>query len=301
MALLEQFGQVIIKLPPAGNKMLGPRISVLLSLAASSPFSQATTKSSSSPLNNNNKTVAAFVVSATGAVRDFASTTTIHNVSMSSSSPTIIDSEYPGTAVERMNNARQRVKDLARGDDLNGNWQNVRRRLLWAGGLKDLPEAIPGQGYTGHSFNDYNHVDLTCMAENVTDNENDGSVVVREIAIGNKLGPGVRIASLPELGPGGSWTTCAAGCNTEPPRDVAHAQFRSRIAFKLVWIPDDNFDSFVLVDDDGAELARGRPTSTGGRLPALRDRQLNYRIVQGSKYAKAADAIAGARKKKSKS
>jgi hypothetical protein len=48
-------------------------------------------------------------------------------------------------------------------------------------------------------------------------------------------GPGIRTASLPELGPGGSWTTCMIGCAQNPPRDVAHIQFRSRIAFKLVW------------------------------------------------------------------
>ena len=75
----------------------------------------------------------------------------------------------------------------------------------------------------------------------------------------------------------------------DPPQDVAHVQFRSRIAFKLVWAPTKDFDTFVLVDDDGKELARGRPK---GRLPSLRQRQMNYRIVSGSKYAIAADKIA---------
>ena len=28
------------------------------------------------------------------------------------------------------------------------------------------------------------------------------------IAFSNRLGPGIRVASLPELGPGGSWSTC---------------------------------------------------------------------------------------------
>ena len=57
------------------------------------------------------------------------------------------------------------------------------------------------------------------------------------IAFGNQLGPGIRVASLPELGPGGSWSTCLMGCSAPQPRDVAHVQFRSRIAFKLVWAP----------------------------------------------------------------
>ena len=79
------------------------------------------------------------------------------------------------------------------------------------------------------------------------------------------------------------------GCNSDPPRDVAHVQFRARIAFKLVWVPNPQYDTFVLVDDDGTLLAKGKPS---GSLPALRERQSNYRIVQGSKYAKEADAVA---------
>jgi len=200
----------------------------------------------------------------------------------------MFDSEYPGTAVERMMNVRARVTQLAANDELTGSWEDVRRRLLWAGGLKDLPDAAPGQGYTGHSFNDFNHVDLTCMLDQVSDNENDGQV--KGIAIGNRLGPGVRIASLPEVGPGGSWTTCAMGCSKDPPADVAHLQFRSRIAFKLVWVPNERFDSFVLVDDDGKLLAHGKGLTDA--LPPLRERRMNYNIVAGSKYAKEADKIA---------
>jgi hypothetical protein len=199
-----------------------------------------------------------------------------------------VDPEYPGTAVERLMAVRSRVASLTK-DDLNGVWEDVRRKLLWAGGLKDLSNAIPGQGYTGHAFNDANHCDLTTMLDQVSHNQNDGSV--REIAVGNQLGPGIRIASIPELGPGGSWSTCTNGSNQDPPQDVAHKQFRSRIAFKLVWCPTKTWDTFVLVDDDGTELARGTPI---GELPRLNQRQMNYKIVMGSKYAKAADEIAKA-------
>ena len=107
--------------------------------------------------------------------------------------------------------------------------------------------------FLGHSFNDFNHCDLTTMVGSVSSNENKG--LVSGIAYSNQLGPGIQIASLPELGPGGSWSTCMMGCNTEPPQDVAHIQFKSRVAFKLVWAPP-NFDSFVLVDDDGNLLAK---------------------------------------------
>ncbi len=198
------------------------------------------------------------------------------------------DPEYPGTSVRRMRSVRERVAILASDGTLDGPWESVRRRLLWAGGLRDLPDASPGMGYTGHSFNDYNHVDLTTMNDGASDNLNDGSVA--GIAIGNRLGPGVRIASMPELGPGGSWSTCAIGCASDPPRDVAHVQFRSRIAFKLVWVPNGGYDAFVLVDDDGMLLAHGRPS--GGTLPSRGEREMNYRIMRGSKYAEAAERLA---------
>lgn len=126
------------------------------------------------------------------------------------------------------------------------------------------------------------------MVDGTADDENDGAIP--GIALGNNLGNGIRVASLPELGPGGSWSTCAMGCNVEPPTDVAHLQFRARIAFKLVWVPNEFYDTFVLVDDAGALLATGKPMS--GNLPALRERQKNYQICAGSKYAREADRIA---------
>jgi hypothetical protein len=143
-----------------------------------------------------------------------------------------IDPIYPGTAVSRMMNIRQRVRSLTT-EQLSEDWSQVRRKILWAGGLKDLPYARPGQGYTGHSFNDFNHCDLTAMLGQVVHNNNEGQVP--GIAYNNRLGRGIEIASITELGPGGSWSTCMIGCHLEPPQDVAHIQFRSRIAFKLVW------------------------------------------------------------------
>jgi len=273
------------------------RLSLLLSLASS-----ASVDASAGYVSN--KT--AFVLSATGATTPTTPATRSFSVTegqssgnpplaattkSSSSDPSPVmtyDKEYPGTAVQRMMAVRARVAELTE-NDLNGQWEDVRRKILWAGGLRDLPDAYPGQGYTGHSFNDYNHVDLTCMAEKVSDNQNDGSV--QEIAVGNLLGPGIRIASLPELGPGGSWSTCGNGSNQEPPQDVAHIQFRSRIAFKLVWVPTLDYSTFVLVDDDGTELARGTPQ---GNLPHIRHRQMNYAMVRGGKYATVAETIAAA-------
>lgn len=203
--------------------------------------------------------------------------------------PMEVDPEYPGTAVARLRAVHERVSQLT-SEDLNGTWQNVRRKLLWAGGLKDLPDAVPGMGYTGHSFNDYNHVDLTTMNDETVYNENQGEI--QQIAIGNNLGPGIKIASISELGPGGSWSTCSNGCDSDPPNDVAHTQFRSRIAFKLVWAPNQNFDTFVLVDDDGNLLAKGKPSDGPPSLPHIRQRQMNFQVVQGSKYAVAAETLA---------
>ncbi|CAJ1339039.1 unnamed protein product [Effrenium voratum] len=195
-----------------------------------------------------------------------------------------VDQEYPGTSVERLRNIQARVKSLTP-LDLSKDWEEVRRKILWAGGLKDLPSTRPGQGYTGHSFNDDNHCDLTPMLGEVAHNLHGGEI--RGIAMGNRLGPGIEIASLPELGVGGSWSTCTNGCHFDPPQDVAHVQFRSRIAFKLVWAPPD-FGSFVLVDDSGAYLNHGTPT---GDLPDPRARRSNYGLVKGSKYAREADRL----------
>jgi hypothetical protein len=165
-----------------------------------------------------------------------------------------IDPEYPGTAVRRMISARERAASLTEAQ-LSSDWETSRRFILWAGGLRDLASARPGEGYTGHSFNDFNHCDLTTMLGEQVHSENEGRVA--GIHFSNRLGRGIEVASLPELGPGGSWSTCMIGCNAEPPRDVAHLQFKSRIAFKLVWCPPD-FKTFVLVDDDGKLINKVR-------------------------------------------
>ena len=64
----------------------------------------------------------------------------------------LVDPDYPGMAVERMHAVWARVAQLlAEGDDPNGHWEDVRRKILWAGGLRDLPDAIPGQVRPGCS------------------------------------------------------------------------------------------------------------------------------------------------------
>jgi hypothetical protein len=125
------------------------------------------------------------------------------------------------------------------------------------------------------------------MRSQVAANENEGRVA--GIHKSNRLGPGIQIASLPELGEGGSWSTCMIGCNQDPPKDVAHLQFQSRIAFKLVWAPP-TFKTFVLVDDGGALLATGTPAD-GSVLPEYQERVMNYKVVQNSKYSVEADKV----------
>jgi hypothetical protein len=188
------------------------------------------------------------------------------------------DPVYPGTAVNRLRGVLQRVRDLER---LDGAWPDVRRLLLAAGGLKE-------DYSTSHAFNDDNHCDLTTMVDGVSHNFNsDGAVQM--ISRRNQLGPHIQKASLPEHGAGGSWSTCTNGANMTPPSDVAHVQFSSRVAFKLVWVPP-SFEQFVLVDDEGRLLKLGAPT---GSLPSSGARQRNFALVQGGKYATAAEAIAG--------
>jgi len=195
-------------------------------------------------------------------------------------------SRYPGTALSRMENCRDRAASLKE-EQLSGDWEDVRGLLLWAAGLRDLRDVPSGRGNTGHCFNDFNHVDATTMTLDVTDNENRGKV--EGIAFGNKLGPGIRVASLPEAGPGGTWCTCALGAGQEPPADVAHLQFQSAIAWKLVWVPAGGFTRFVLVDETGKQLATGVPT---GRMPGVSERQRNYDTMKGGRFARAADAYA---------
>jgi len=187
------------------------------------------------------------------------------------------DPAYPGTAVHRLSSVLKRVKELP---SLDGRWEDVRRMLLAAGGLKE-------DHSTSHAFNDDNHCDLTTMIEKVSFKDNsDGTVA--QISRGNQLGPHIAKASLEEHGPGGSWSTCTNGAHLTPPSDVAHVQFSSRVAFKLVWIPP-NFNQFVLVDDEGHLLTHGTPS---GNLPNPAARQRNYALVKGGKYAKVSDAIA---------
>ena len=56
--------------------------------------------------------------------------------------------------------SRDGSRTLRRCRTQSADWADVRRSLLWAGGLRDLPRARPGDGYTGHCFADYNHTDL---------------------------------------------------------------------------------------------------------------------------------------------
>lgn len=76
-------------------------------------------------------------------------TTSFHFSTQSSSSqedsdPTLPrDPVYPGTSIIRLNNVHTRVSQLT-AEDLNADWPEVRRKLLWAGGLRDLPNAVPG-------------------------------------------------------------------------------------------------------------------------------------------------------------
>ena len=195
---------------------------------------------------------------------------------------------YPGTATSRMLEGRARAASLSE-DELSKDWESVRGKLLWAAGLKDLRDVPPGRGNTAHCFNDFNHVDATTMRMEDADNENGGRVA--GMAYANPLGAGIRVARDETMGEGGSWCTCILGSNAEPPKDVAHVQFQSRVAWKLVWVPgpERDFKRFVLVDDEGEFLATGRPS---GSVPAVYERERNYETVRGGRYARVADSYA---------
>ena len=178
--------------------------------------------------------------------------------------------------------AQEGPEEAALEGRLDEEWAATRRLLLGACLLQDAPDALPGRGYTGHCFADWNHVDCCTMQGAVASNENEGRV--QGIAYGNQLGPGIQLASVAGgEGGSGSWCTCQLGAHRTPPSDVCHVQFRARVGFKLVWCPTDGYRQFVLADDDGAVLARGRPS---GELPSITERRRNYEAVRGSAYAR---------------
>lgn len=146
-------------------------------------------------------------------------------------------------------------------------WPETRRNILWAGGLRDSDA-------TRRFFEDGRLCDLVCVTDAAADT--------------SPAKAAIRAASLPELGPGGSWATDGTGCAADPPADAAHASLRSRLAFKLVWTPGatDSYRRFVLVDDEGVLLASGAPT--GNDLPPRAERTRNFGLVVGSKYERAA-------------
>jgi len=208
--------------------------------------------------------------------------------------PPLVDTLYPGTAVERLIHVTDRIKSIPDDSLVDRPWREIRERLLWAGGLKV-------DRSTSHAFNDDNHCDLTTMLADpaVVDRSNaDGAIAA--ISRNNFLGDHIRRASVAvndeeEATDGldaGSWSTCTNGADATPPRDVAHVQFRARVAFKLVWCPRaaPPYSAFLLVDDEGRILKAGRPAAGDGEIPHLSYRQRNYRLVAGGKYAEACDA-----------
>ena len=192
----------------------------------------------------------------------------------------IIDSKYAGTACNRLLQVIERVKNLPDDALINKSWREIRSKLLWCGGLKE-------DRSTSHAFNDANHCDLTTMIGDVQKNSNEEGEV-SGISTRNFLGAHIESASLPDLGEGGSWSTCTNGCHNVPPHDVAHVQFNSRVAFKLVWCPP-NFEKFVLVDDEGKLLKVGSPILDDPNLPHISYREANYRLVRGGLYAPIAE------------
>jgi hypothetical protein len=64
---------------------------------------------------------------------------------MSTSTQTIFDPQYPGTAMERLQNVHARVRELVESNVfVDQPWESIRKKILWAGGLRDLPNAAPG-------------------------------------------------------------------------------------------------------------------------------------------------------------
>ena len=185
---------------------------------------------------------------------------------------------YEGTSEKRLKTIHKNLKSIPE-KSLIDRWENIRIKLLNAGGLKILPE-------TQHIFNDFNHCDLTPMKKSTFENKNNDKV--EGIDTVNYLGNVIRKCSINSDGftdNDGSWGTCMIGCNQNPPQDVAHLQFNSKIAFKLIWLPP-NYDDFIIVDDNGNILKKG--TNLDKNIPDKNQRIMNFQAVEGpiSKYTK---------------
>lgn len=159
---------------------------------------------------------------------------------------------------------------------LSGSFAATQKMLVGACGMRWLPTADVGKGRNSHCFADFNHVACCVMPDGSQDKENQGQV--QGIAIGNQLGEGIRAASSPALPAGGSWCTCALSV----PQDVCHAQFHAYTGFYLVWCPQKDFKTFVLVDDAGKLLTCGAPSAA---LPAYSERSRGYMMFEGTPLA----------------
>lgn len=202
------------------------------------------------------------------------------------------DTLYPGTATHRLTKIVEKVIQIPQ-HVLDGEWEPLRQTLLQAGGLKVTRS-------TSHAFQDDNHCDITPMLSKVS-HEHNANGAITSISRNNHLGSHIKLASIvdgdfrfdsatPSGAGSGSWSTCTNGAHSVPPTDVAHTQFRSRIAFKLVWCPP-GFEKFVLVDDEGAWLKTGKADGGYRDGPGGYSRSRNYRLVRGGKYADVAEEV----------
>ncbi|KAL3796930.1 hypothetical protein HJC23_000683 [Cyclotella cryptica] len=67
------------------------------------------------------------------------------NTSTTKCNTAFCDAQYPSTALQRLASMHSRVAQLVSENALQHKpWEEVHQSLLWAGGLQDLPNAIPG-------------------------------------------------------------------------------------------------------------------------------------------------------------
>lgn len=187
-------------------------------------------------------------------------------------------SNYDGTSSKRLQTIHRNLNKIP-DESLIDNWETIRVKLLQAGGLKNVFE-------TQHILNDFNHCDITPMKKKTFEHINQNKV--KGIDKVNYLGDLIRKCSI-NYGlfsdKDGTWGTCMIGCNQLPPQDVAHLQFNSKIAFKLIWLPPE-YNNFIIVDDDGNLLKKGQNLNKD--IPNKSERKLNFQTADSpnSKYTK---------------
>mmetsp|Transcript_10376 Transcript_10376/g.19658 ORF Transcript_10376/g.19658 Transcript_10376/m.19658 type:complete len:212 (-) Transcript_10376:212-847(-) len=165
--------------------------------------------------------------------------------------------------------ARQRALGLTTAQ-LSGEWESVRKALLWSCGLAATAR-------NDYCFNDMHHVDCCTIKKFEEGTAEHEQTNVFSSAMHGKPKPD---GSLPDEDDG--YSDCTSAMQSQTRATGCYVANQARPAFKLIWCEVRDFTEFLLVDDDANVLARGAPQPD--TLPHIDVRTNNYRMYDSSRY-----------------